>query len=134
VIEYLDRIGTPWKGRKDHVMRYRRFTPEFKRSLIEQLLGETASPTELCRLHNISSGQLYTWKRQYAEGNLDGKPSRETELESRVRELERLLGKVTLENEFLKKAVQSSLKKTEKRESSLPRIAPLSKAFKGGAN
>lgn len=115
-------------------MRYRRFTPEFKGSLIEQLLGETANPTELCRLHHISSGQLYTWKRQYAEGKLDGKPSREAELASRVRELERLLGKVTLENEFLKKAVQSSLRKPEKRESSLPSIAPLSKAFKGGAN
>jgi len=115
-------------------MQYRRFAPEFKRSLIEQLLSETASPTGLCRLHNISSGQLYTWKRQYAEGKLDGTPSREAELASRVRELERLLGKVTLENEFLKKAVQSSLKKTERRESSLPRIAPLSKAFKGGAN
>jgi transposase len=134
VIEYLDRIIDPRKGRKDHVMRYRRFTPEFKRSLIEQLLSETASPTELCRRYNVSSGQLYTWKRQYAEGKLDGKPSREAELETRVRELERLLGKVTLENEFLKKAVQSSLKKTEKRESSLPRIAPLSKTFNGGAN
>ena len=114
-------------------MRYRRFTPDFKRSLIEQLLSEAAGPTELCRRHNISSGQLYTWKRQYAEGKLDQEPSREAELTARVKELERLLGKVTLENEFLKKAVQSSLKRTERRESSLPRIAPLSKAFKGGA-
>ena len=115
-------------------MRYRRFTPEFKRSLIEQLLSETAGPTELCRRHNISSGQLYTWKKQYAEGTLHHEPSREAELAARVKELERLLGKVTLENEFLKKAVQSSLKRTEKRDSSLPRIAPLSKAFKGGAH
>jgi hypothetical protein len=30
-------------------------------------------------------------------------------LEARVRELERLLGKVTLENEFLKKAVRNGL-------------------------
>jgi transposase len=77
---------------------------------------------------------LYTWKRQYAAGKLDAEPSMEAELAARVRDLERLLGKVTLENEFLKKAVQSNLKRTVKRESSLPRIAPLSKAFKGGAN
>jgi hypothetical protein len=51
-----------------------------------------------------------------------------------VRELERLVGKLTLENEFLKKAVKNSLKQAEKREGSLPRIAPLSKAFKGGVN
>ena len=115
-------------------MKYRRFTQDFKRSIIEQLLSETVGPAELCRRHSISSGLLYTWKRQYAAGKLNAEPSREAELAARVQELERLLGKVTLENEFLKKAVQSSLKQTEKRESSLPRIAPLSKAFKGGVN
>ncbi len=83
---------------------------------------------------DMSSGLLHRWKNQYAEGKLNAEPSKEAELATRVRELERLLGKVTLENEFLKKAVRNSLKQTEKRKSSLPRIAPLSKAFKGGAN
>jgi transposase len=115
-------------------MKYRRFTQDFKRSIIEQLLSETVGPAELCRRHSISSGLLYTWKRQYAAGKLNAEPSREAELVARVQELERLLGKVTLENEFLKKAVRSSLKQTERKESSLPIIAPLSKAFKGGAN
>ncbi len=120
-------------GRKDRVMKYRRFTQDFKRSIVEQLLSETATPTELCRRYNISSGQLYTWRRQYTQGKLDPEPSREAELAARVRELERMLGKVTLENEFLKKAVRNSLRQAEKKESSLPKIAPLSKAFKGGA-
>ncbi len=115
-------------------MKYRRFTQNLKRSLIEQLFSETATPLELCRRYNVSSGQLYTWKRQYAEGKLDPEPSREAELAARVRELERLLGKVTLENEFLKKAVRNSLRQAERKESSLPKIAPLSKAFKGGVN
>jgi transposase-like protein len=115
-------------------MKYRRFTPDFKRSLVEQLLSETATPTELCRRYNLSSGQLYTWKKQYAQGKLDSEPSREAELATRVHELERMLGKVTLENDFLKKAIRNSLKQSERKESSLPKIAPLSKAFKGGAN
>ena len=115
-------------------MKRRRFTPEFKRSIIEQLLSEAAGPAEICRRYNISSGQLYTWKKQYANGQLDPEPSKESELAARVAELERLLGKVTMENEFLKKAVKNSLKQTQKKESSLPKIAPLSKAFKGGAN
>jgi transposase len=115
-------------------MKYRRFTQDFKRSTIEQLLSETVGSAELCRRYSISSGLLYTWKRQYVSGKLNAELSRESELAARVQELERLLGKVTLENEFLKKAVQNSLKQTEKRESSLPRIAPLSKAFKGGVN
>jgi transposase len=115
-------------------MKYRRFTQDFKRSVIEQLLSETATPLELCRRYNISSGQLYTWKRQYAQGKLDPEPSREAELAARVQELERLVGKLTLENEFLKKAVKNSLKQAEKKDTSLPKIAPLSKAFKGGAS
>ena len=115
-------------------MRRRRFTQDFKRSLVEQLLSETAGPAELCRRNNISSGQLYAWKGQYADGKLDSEPSREAELEARVRDLERLLGKVTLENEFLKKAVRNILKQTQKKESSLPKIVPSSKTLKGGAN
>ncbi len=111
-------------------MRRRRFTQEFKRSMVEQLLSETAGPVELCRRYNISSGQLYTWKKQYAGGKLEPEPSRE----ARVRDLERLLGKVTLENEFLKKAVRNSLKQAQKKESSLPKTAPLSKTLKGGVN
>ena len=115
-------------------MKYRKFTQEFKRSIVEQLLSETVGPTELCRRYNISSGLLHNWKKQYAEGKLNAEPSREAELVARVQELERLLGKVTLENEFLKKAVRNSLKQAERKESLLPRIAPLSRAFKGGAN
>jgi len=115
-------------------MKYRRFTPEFKRSLIEQLLSETSTPTELCRRYTISSGQLYIWRKQYAAGKLDPEPSKEAELAARARELERLVGKLTLENEFLKKALQNSLAHTERKEGSLPKIAPLSKAFKGGVS
>lgn len=115
-------------------MRRRRFTPDFKRAVVEQLLSEAAGPAQICRRYNISSGQLYQWKKLYAQGHFDPEPSKEAELTARVAELERMLGKVTLENEFLKKAVRNSLKQTQKKESSLPKIAPLSKAFKGGAN
>jgi hypothetical protein len=47
--------------------------------------------------------------------------SREAELAARVQALERLLGKVALENEFLKKAVKNTLKQAEKRDASLPK-------------
>ena len=115
-------------------MKRRRFTQDFKRSVIEQLLSETAGPVEICRRYNLSSGQLYTWKKQYADGKLDQEPSREPEFKARIRELERLLGKMALENEFLKKAVRKSLKQARKKESSLPKTAPSLKTLKGGAN
>jgi len=52
----------------------------------------------------------------------------------RISKLEQMLGKLTLENEFLKKALQNTLKKQEKKESSLPLISPLPEASRGGAN
>ena len=115
-------------------MRRRRFTPEFKRSIIEQLLSETAGPAELCRRYNVSSGLLFTWKKQYAQGKLDSDPGREAELQARVRDLEQMLGKLTLENEFLKKALRNSLKQSGIKDSSLPKTAASSAASKGGAN
>jgi len=44
------------------------------------------------------------------------------------------VGKLTRENEFLKKAVKNSLREVERKGSSLPKIAPLSKACRGGVN
>jgi transposase-like protein len=82
-------------------MKCKRVTQDFKRSLIELLLSETATPAELCRRYHISSGQLYTWKKQYAEGKLDPESSSQAEMAARARELERLVGTLTLENEFL---------------------------------
>jgi transposase len=115
-------------------MRRRRFTPEFKRSIIEQLLSEAASPAELCRRYNVSSGLLFTWKKHYAQGKLDSDPSREAELQARVRDLEQMLGKLSLENEFLKKALRNSLKQSETKSSSSPKTAASYAALKGGAN
>jgi transposase len=88
--------------------------------LLSSCSVKTARPAKLCWRYNIASGQLYTWKKQYADCKLDPESSIEAELETRVRELERLLGKVTLENEFLKKAVRNSLKQAEEK-SSLPK-------------
>jgi transposase-like protein len=77
-------------------MKYRRFTRYFKRSLIEQLLSEAATPTEFRRRYDASSGQLSTWKTQYAQGKLQPEPSLEAQLAAKFRELEHLLGKLTL--------------------------------------
>lgn len=105
--------------------------PDLRRSIVELLLSETASPAELCRRYNIASGQFYTWKKQYAQGRLDPEPSREVELEAIVCELERLLGKVTLENGFLEKVLKDSLKQTEKKRVHCPKQSPLKSIVRG---
>ena len=82
----------------------------------------------------VSSGHLYRWKKQYARGKLNNEPTGEGAPLERIGKLEQILGKLTLENEFLKKVLQNTLKEQQKKEGSLPLISPLSKLSKGGAN
>ena len=42
--------------------RRRRWTTEQKQTIAAQSLASGASPTEVARLHGISTGQLYTWR------------------------------------------------------------------------
>lgn len=92
----------------------RKFNLEVKRQVIEELLSGQSRPAQLCRRHNITSSLLYHWKRQYSRGKFDNEPTQEAALKDRVEQLERLVGKLTLENEFLKKGLQSSLSQSRK--------------------
>ena len=79
--------------------------------------------------------RILFWKEQYAKGRFNNEPSKEAALEDRVRQLEQLVGKLTLENEFLKKAVQRGLLTLPKKsDNSLMNTVTSSKARKGGAN
>jgi transposase len=87
----------------------RTFSQEFKRQVVEELLSGESRPAQLCRRHNISTSLLYHWKKQYSLGKFNNEPIEEAALKDRIEKLERLVGKLTLENEFLKKGLQSSL-------------------------
>ena len=87
----------------------RRFSIEFKSQVIHDLLSSESSPAQLCRRYNISSSLLYHWKKQYSRGKFNSEPTDDAAFRDRVEKLERLVGKLTLENEFLKKGLQSSL-------------------------
>ena len=106
----------PYNGdRKDLAMRNQRsFSVEFKRQVIEELLSGESRPAQLCRRYNISSSLLYHWKRQYSRGQFNNEPTEEAALRDRVEKLERLVGKLTLENEFLKKGLQNSLSQPQR--------------------
>lgn len=98
------------RDRKDLAMRNQRsFSLEFKRQVVEELLSGESRPAQLCRRYNISSSVLYHWKRQYSRGKLNNEPTEEAALKDRVEKLERLVGRLTLENEFLKKGLQNSI-------------------------
>lgn len=88
-------------------MRVRRsFTNEFKKEVVEAIVSGSATQAELSREYSISPVVISKWKKDYKTGkffeNVDSQDM--AKLELRVRELERLLGKLTLENEMLKRA------------------------------
>ena len=96
--------------RKDLAMRSQRnFSLEFKRRVVEELLSGESRPAQLCRRYSVSSSVLYHWKRQYSRGKFNNEPTEEAALKDRIEKLERLVGRLTLENEFLKRGLQNSL-------------------------
>jgi len=98
------------EGRKDLAMSNQRsFSLEFKKQVVEELLSGESRPAQLCRRHSISPSLLYHWKRQYSRGKFNNEPTEEAALRDRIEKLERLVGRLTLENEFLKRGLQNSL-------------------------
>jgi transposase len=49
---------------------YRRRTLEEKRRIVEESLGAGTSIAKLARRHDMNANQLFTWRKQYAEGLL----------------------------------------------------------------
>jgi transposase len=123
------------RGRKDLAMSNQRsFSIEFKRQVVQEFLSGESRPAQLCRRYNISSSLLYHWKRQYSRGKFNNEPTEEAALKDRVEKLERLVGKLTLENEFLKKGLQASLSQPWKNGKSSLGGGPSSAAFGGGVS
>jgi transposase len=52
--------------------RRRRWSTEEKLRILAQSVAPNSSPSLTCRIHGISSGQLYTWRRQFRSGELTG--------------------------------------------------------------
>ncbi len=112
----------------------RSFTPEFKRRVVEEYFSRVSTPAQIIRKHNISWNMLSNWKKRYALGKLGNEPRYNLAYEERIKELERMVGWLTMDNEFLKKSLASSLEQTRKSEDSSPDTFPATGvASKGGA-
>jgi transposase len=86
----------------------RSFSAEFKfETVIEALRGEKSS-AQICREREISETLLSRWKQEFLERGAEvfernGDKQRD-EAEQRIADLERMVGKLALENEIFKKA------------------------------
>jgi transposase-like protein len=111
----------------------RNFSVEFKRQVVEEWLSGTSRPAQLCRRHNIGASLLYHWKKQYSRGKFNNEPTEEGELRDRIEKLERLVGRLTLENEFLKRGLQNSLNQSVRNGNSSCNGSISFPLFEGGA-
>ncbi|GIL16326.1 MAG: transposase [Oligoflexia bacterium] len=96
------------------VERRRRWAPAEKKSIVEETYEPGQTVSSVARKHGIAPSQLFAWKRQMEAGALTAVGSEERvvpesevrKLEERIKRLERLLGRMTEENDVLKEAVR----------------------------
>lgn len=120
------------EGGKGQEMRSKRtYSVAFKRQVVEELLSGSATMGQLSRRHEISTGLIGHWKNRYAEGKLvEGKAENVKVLEAKVKDLEQMVGRLTMDNELLKKAMEYTLRK--RRENSLPITGKSLEGLNGG--
>jgi transposase len=95
------------------VQRRRRWSAEEKALIVQETYAPGMSVSLVARQHGIGPNQLFIWRRLYSEGALSAVGAGEEvvpasdyrALHQQVRELQRLLGKKTLENEILREAL-----------------------------
>ena len=82
--------------------------------MVQQTFEPGMTVSHVARLHDVNANQLFKWRKQFQEGSLTAITAGEdvvpaSELAAaikQIRELQRLLGKKTMENEILKEAVE----------------------------
>ena len=99
--------------------RRRRWSSEEKRSIVQETYQSGMSVSLIARKYGIFPSQLFYWRKLMENGALTGIKAEEEvvpiseykAMEKRVRELERALGRASLDVEILKEAVRIGRKK-----------------------
>lgn len=96
--------------------RRRRRTPAEKLAIVAETHEPGVTVSLVARRHGIAPNQVFTWRRLASQGALVATGAEEPvvpasdyrALQGQVRELQRLLGKKTMETEILKEALEVS--------------------------
>ena len=97
----------------------RNFSAEFKAKMVLLVLTGEKSQAEVCREHQLSAQQFGNWRRQFLENASSAfeKPDVSEEA-TQIAELERMVGRLTMQLEIAKKA-SSILRSTSTRNGKL---------------
>ena len=87
-------------------LKRRAFTKEFKLQVVAEVDAGTPQ-AQVAREHQVTPNTIAKWRkqlRQYKEHAFNGRGKAYTD-EARIGELERMVGRLTMENDLLKKAL-----------------------------
>jgi transposase len=101
------------------IQRRRHWTAEQKKAMVEEADQPGNSLSSVARKYEVHPNQLFRWRRLMQEGALVAAGSEDQvvplsevrELKAEIRELQRLLGKKTMEVEILKDAIRIAREK-----------------------
>jgi len=91
------------------------YAEDFRRQVVQELLTGPESGLQVARRYGISSGLLSNWCKRYereGSGEVEGDMPA---LQKRVADLERMVGRLTMENDFLKKFAVYAKQQTNER-------------------
>jgi transposase-like protein len=85
---------------------HRQFNPEFKARVVLEVVSGAKSAAEICREHQLKPDLFSKWKAQFLQdaATIFARADRVDPAQARIAELERLVGRLTLELEAAKKA------------------------------
>lgn len=82
------------------------YTSEFKAKVVLEVVSGQRTPTEVCRAYKVHMSVLCRWKNEFLKQAHRAFEGEETNHEAthRIAELERMIGRLTMELEVAKKA------------------------------
>ena len=98
-------------------------SPEEKQAMVQETYQPGMSVSIIARKYGIFPSQLFYWRRLMEQGALSGIKAQEEvvaiseikALQKRMHELERALGRMTLDNQILKETIEIGRKKNSYR-------------------
>jgi len=84
--------------------RRRKFSREYRDEAVKMVIETSRPAAQVARELGINEGTLGNWVNLYRQEHADDEPPLNVPERARLRELERVMREVKMENEFLKKA------------------------------
>ncbi len=87
--------------------RRSRLDAESKMAIVLEGLRGEGCISEVCRRHSVAQAQYYRWRDQFLSGGKaalgNGHNGTEEVQKQKIKELEKIIGRLTVQNEILKK-------------------------------